>query len=91
MENKTDNVVEMPGYEGRRYVDAKTVASTFGFTATLIRRMAKAGKIPALVMRNGSKDYYRFLIPEVEAALKGRYETTKGVIPEGHNSPGIAC
>ena len=51
-------------------VDAQTVADHLGFRATVIRKMAKLGRIPSLCLKNGKKEYYRFRIGEVEEALR---------------------
>ena len=50
-------------------VDAKTIGAQLGFTADYITRMAKAGKIPWLGIRNGARVYRRFNLAAVKAVL----------------------
>ena len=63
-------------------VDAETVAEHLGFTATVIRRMARVGRIPSYAIQNGKRSYYRFHIEEVMESLR-RGENETGVVSEG--------
>lgn len=55
-------------------LDAAEVAVRLHLSVAVIRRMAKSSRIPALVIRNGARDYYRFRLPEVEEALRNQYK-----------------
>lgn len=51
-------------------VDAKEIADFLGVGVPVVRKLAKAKKIPALLIKNGVREYYRFRVADVEAALK---------------------
>lgn len=52
------------------WVDAHAIAKHLKWHVNFVRKMAKARKIPALSIKNGSREYYRFRISEVEEALR---------------------
>lgn len=61
-------------------VDAQTLADHLKLHVTFVRKMAKARKFPALIIKNGSREYYRFRISEVEQALRGDHEDTPRIV-----------
>jgi hypothetical protein len=51
------------------YINAEQLAERLQFTPQFIRRMARAGKIPSVPFKFGSKVYYRFSLPDVIASV----------------------
>jgi hypothetical protein len=74
--------------QSEEWVDAITIANHFKLDVTLVRKMAKARRIPVFVIKNGKREFYRFRISEVEKALKEeKHEDTPGVLPAGSDRP----
>jgi hypothetical protein len=80
------NLTEFPKAE--EIVDSAGLANHFKLDVTLVRKMAKARRIPVFVIKNGKREFYRFRISEVEKALKEeKHEDTPGVLPAGSDRP----
>jgi excisionase family DNA binding protein len=48
------------------WVDAKTIAQHLGFKHDHVRALARAGKLPGVPTRNGTRDFWRFKISQVD-------------------------
>jgi excisionase family DNA binding protein len=48
------------------WVDAKTIAAHIGCKHDHVRALARQGKLPGVPIRNGSRDYWRFKISQVD-------------------------
>lgn len=53
-----------------KWVNIAAVSKHIGFCPRLVTAWMKAGKLPCHPARNGKRVYYRFLLSEVDAAMK---------------------
>lgn len=60
----------VPTVSPEKWVDIATVAEHIGFCPRVTTRLMKSGTIPGHPIRNGKRTFYRFLLSEVDAAIK---------------------
>lgn len=59
-----------PSTEPEKWVDIATVAKHIGFCPRVTTQLMKSGTIPGRAVKNGKRTFYRFLLSEVDAAIK---------------------
>jgi hypothetical protein len=59
----------MPDSQVEPWVDAKTVAAHIGHKHDHVRALARQGKLPGVCIRNGSRDFWRFKLSQVDAFM----------------------
>lgn len=67
---------------------AQELAEVLRLNVTLVRKMARSGKIPAIRIRNGARSYFRFDQAKVEDALENEYSSR--VVSEAPKMPPLA-
>lgn len=58
-------IVEDNG-DSEKWVDAKAIAEHLGFKPDHIRVLARAKQLPGVQLQNGSREYWRFKISEID-------------------------
>lgn len=82
------NIENIPSRNMIELVDAKAVADHLHFDVSVVRKLAKQNRIPALRIRNGKRDFCRFRIADVEAALSNGWGQETDLVSAGNHSAG---
>jgi Helix-turn-helix domain len=63
------------------FVSAEIAAEFLGINARAVSRMARAGSLPAHPLGDGQRKRWRFLLSELDAAMRGRNNCSRQPVP----------